>query len=250
MSIRRILSLATLMIVLGIAGPEWGQSARAGMVSSIWFVSVDTTSLAGTTGAIEYSFIPGDLTASPATATITAFTTDGTLGGTPMVSGDVTGTLPAPVIAMNDQTFNDYFETFTYGSQLSFFVTLAASAPSSIPIDTTFSFFLYDQNGNPISNSSSPSGEALDLNIDGLTGVATLVGYFPPPPIVVLAGVPEPSGVLLLGLGGAVLAGLGWLRRGGARAEIGPGRLWRSRGSTGSFRQASPRWPRNQSSTS
>jgi hypothetical protein len=215
MNMRRILSVLAWIAVLSAAGAEWGQAARAGTVTSLWTVSVDTTSLTGTTGAVEFSFIPGNLTASPASATVSGFTTDGTLVPPPVVTGDETGTLPGPVVLMNDQTFNDYFESFTYKSKMSFFVTLAASAPSTIPIDTTFSFFLFDQNGNPISNSNSPSGEAFDLNINGLTGVATLVPYYPPPPIVILQGVPEPSSVLLLGLGAAAVVGLGRLR--GAR---------------------------------
>jgi hypothetical protein len=212
MNMRRILSVLAWIAVLFTAGPEWGQAAQAGTVTSLWTVSVDTTSLTGTTGALEFSFIPGNLTAPPASATISGFTTDGTLVPPPAVMGDETGTLPGPVVLKNDQTFNDYYEAFTYKSKMSFFVTLAASAPSTIPIDTTFSFFLYDRNGNPISNSNSPSGEAFDLNINGLTGAATLVPYYPPPTMTVLQGVPEPSSVLLLGLGATAVAGLGRLR--------------------------------------
>jgi hypothetical protein len=145
-----------------------------------------------------------------ATATLTGFTSDGTLGST-TIMGDVTGSFPAPVIMTNDQTFNDYLQTFTYGTQMSFDVTLASAPNPLVPIDTTFSFFLYDANGNPISNANSPSGEAFDININGQTGAETLVPYFPPPPITIKGTIPEPSSVLQLGAGLGAL--VGWSRR-------------------------------------
>jgi hypothetical protein len=120
------------------------------------------------------------------------------------------------VILSNDTQTSEYSQSFTYGNSLSYYVTLASTPNPQAPIDTAFSFTLFDGNFNPVSNPNSPSGQAFTINIDGTTGNQTLATYFPPPPILVGQVIPEPSSVVLLGVGVGVVAGWGrWRGRRG-----------------------------------
>ena len=95
-------------------------------------------------------------------------------------------------------------------------MTLTSTAGNSSSPDTAFAFYLFDANGNPISNSNSPSREAFDIIISGQTGGTTLVHYYPPPPMTVATtSVPEPSSMVLMGMGLGAVAG--WGRRLGRR---------------------------------
>jgi hypothetical protein len=213
MKLSRFTSFLAMTVALLAAGSLWDRPARAG--STTYSVIVDTSSYIGVTGALELGFVAGDSGAPPATAAITAFTTDGALVGSPVTVPDVTGTLPGTVLFTNDQN-GDYYQAFTYGQMMSFMVTLASTPNPGVPIDTTFSFYLYDAFGNPITGPNSPSGELLDINVSGTTGQTTVTLYSPPPPtVVILGGVPEPSSVVLLGfgVGGLVYVGRRQARR-------------------------------------
>ncbi len=145
-------------------------------------------------------------------------------GPPPTAAGNVSGTLPATV-TLDNQNPSLYFETLTYQTFLSYQVTFTSTPGNSSSPDTTFAFYLFDASGNPISHSNSPSGEAFDININGQTGRATLVPYYPPPPITVVpASVPEPSSMMLMGMGAVV----GWGRWLGRRLVVRAGIRGRS----------------------
>ncbi|HZW34638.1 MAG TPA: NF038129 family PEP-CTERM protein [Isosphaeraceae bacterium] len=205
MNIQRARSILVMTALLVIAAAAWGPAALAGSIA--YDVTVDTSSLAGTTGGIEFTLIAGNTPAPLDTATITAFTPQAGLVPPPTTSGDVSGDLSGRM-SMDNQAPSLYFETLTYGSTLSFQVTLSSTAGSPSSADTLFAFYLFDSAGNPVSGPNSPSGEILDINIQGPSGTFdTPVTY--PPPAITLISVPEPSSVVLLGLGAGVVAGLG-----------------------------------------
>jgi len=143
-----------------------------------YFVKVDTSSVNGTMGFLDFQFNPGN-NSQAATATITAFTglTGGTFTGAPQINGNVTGTLPAgPLVFVNNMALNEYFQNFTYGMGFTFLVTLSGPA-----IDTpnmtatsgsTFGVGLYDSGQNPIlTNQGGTTGFAgqIDINLNGTT---------------------------------------------------------------------------------
>lgn len=160
-----------------------------------YVVNVNTSSLSGLgTGGIDFQFNPGG-TSSPASLEIQNFTSDGALVGTPSVTGDVTGTLPAMLTFVNDTPFNDYFQNFTFGNSLAFDVIFLPGAPNPLATDgSTFAFSLFsDIAGTVPALTSNPAGFALsiDLNLDGTTTSNIFSDQ--------VTATPEPNGLVLLG---------------------------------------------------
>src|SRR5258708_2848090 len=86
---------------------SFGAFARAGTVLS---VLVDTSSLSGSNGNLDFQFNPANAASQSATALISLFSTNGTLGSPAILSGDVTpnnASLPVAFTLGNSQIFND-----------------------------------------------------------------------------------------------------------------------------------------------
>jgi hypothetical protein len=87
--------------------------------SIIYDVSVNTGSLLGESGYLDFQFNAGNTPFDAASATMTDFTTDGVLTGVSSLApttGDVTGSLPGAVAIDNDGFPNEYTPGITYGS--------------------------------------------------------------------------------------------------------------------------------------
>src|SRR6202035_5105446 len=145
------------------------------------------------------------LTTQSASLQILNFTSDGTLAGNcPCIMGDVSGQLPATLTFDNGTAFNDYFDGFTFGSTLSFDVSLygpALSAPDGVSTSgSTFAFSMFsDAAGTtPVLTSDKTDGFAVrtDVNLDGTT---TVTNFSPETSIGTVSAVPEPSNVVLIG---------------------------------------------------
>jgi len=139
-----------------------------------YFVTVDTSSVNGTSGFLDFQFNPGNSSTQAATATISNFT-GGTFGA-PQPGGNVSGTLPATVTFVNSTALNELFQGFTYGSSFSFLLTLSGPAidtPNGIATaGSTFGVGLYDSGSNPIlTNQGATTGFAgqVDINLNGTT---------------------------------------------------------------------------------
>jgi hypothetical protein len=215
---------AYALALLALASP-----ALAGPIS--YAITVDTSSsfFTGVTGSLDFQFNPGDATSQAATATITNFLTDGTVGSVipptpPVTGGGASGSLPGTATIVNSALSpdsNELNQAFTYGSTFSFVLTFSGDAldnPTNNGLGSTFRLFLLDGSGNtlPPNMPNSPIGEVLDidLNPDGTTTAFT----FPfidasgalQPAVATAVVIPEPSALGLLGLG---LAGLWGCRR-------------------------------------
>jgi hypothetical protein len=174
-------------------------------------VSVNTAAISGTTGFLDFDLAPGNDSQS-AFATISNFSTTGTLSGGPQVNGAVTGTLPGTLTIGNSTQFNDYFQGFTYGTSIAFKLAFSGPALSS-PDKTstsgsTFAFAMFDSTGaNPLLT-SDPNGNTflVGVNLDGSTTVTNfLTASGGMPPATIVAAVPEPSTLALAVLDALVL---------------------------------------------
>ena len=179
--------------------------------------NVDTSLLEGSTGSLDFNFNPGPLSFQAADVHVVDFASDGVFGGNcPCGIGAVAGQLPAALQIGNAGAFNDYFDSFRYGRQLSFRIAFdgpAVSAPDgSSGSGSTFAFSLFsDTAGLSPALTSNADGFAvvIDLNLDGTTSVTNFSAQ------TVIAGsptsaIPEPNPTILLFAAVATL--LAWSR--------------------------------------
>ena len=171
-------------------------------------VTVDSSSISGTAGSLDFNFNPGPLVTQAASLQILDFTSDGTLAGSPTLTGDVAGALPATLTFDNGTGFNDYFEGFTFGSTLSFQVSLygpALSSPDGTSTSgSTFAFSMFsDAAGTmPALTTDTTDGFAftVDVNLDGTTTVTNFSAQTTVVPAATPA-VPEPGTLPLMAAG-------------------------------------------------
>jgi len=178
-----------------------------------YLVTINTLSIAGTAGSLDFNFNPGSFASQAASLQILGFSSDGTLAGSPQLTGDVSGTLPSTVTFDNGTGYNDYFEGFTYGSTLSFDVSLygpALSSPNGVSTSrSTFAFSMFsDAAGTiPVLTTDTTDGFAftVDVNLDGET---TVTNYSAVTNVEPQTGTvtPEPGSLLLLATGLMLLA--------------------------------------------
>jgi hypothetical protein len=147
------------------------------------------------------------------------FTSDGTLAGNcPCGTGDVSGPLPATLTLDNGTAFNDYFDDFTFGSTLSFEVSLygpALSSPDGVSTSgSTFAFSMFsDPAGTvPVLTSDTTDGFAFTVGVN-LDGTTTGNNFSPETSVGTANAVPEPSGVVLIGTSVALMGALFWFKR-------------------------------------
>jgi hypothetical protein len=135
--------------------------------------TLNTSSIAGTTGSLDFALNPGAGSDQSLTALVSGFSSDGSYLGSQTKTGDVTG---GPVTTGNPLTLNstladnDDLETFTYGNTLSFNVLLsgpAFSAPdgqATSPYEFVFSTYS-DTLGTVPVLTSDPGGASGTITI-------------------------------------------------------------------------------------
>jgi hypothetical protein len=174
--------------------------------------TVNTSSVTGQAGSLDFQFDPGGaLLTQSASLQILDFSSNGTLGSS-VLTGDTSGGLPGTVLFNNGGGFNDYFTGFTYGSTITFAVNLfgpAVVSPDGVSTSgSTFAFSLFsDPAGTvPVLTSDTVNGFAalVNVNLDGSTTLTNnssqLTISTPATPA------PEPGSLLLLAAGLAARA--------------------------------------------
>jgi hypothetical protein len=214
---------AILGIVLSLAA-----GSASSYASVLYSVNVDTHSLSGQSGIIDFAFLAGNTDADAALASVAAFATSGTLSGAATIDGTVlpgNASLPGSFAISNDpgQQLNDLYQSIVFGNSLSFSVTLSGPAfDSPNAADTsgsTFSFSLYQPNFAAPLLTSSVDGSVLDLQVSPGGSVAAqtfttdLGGASVVSAAPVVAATPEPETNALVGVGLLSLALLGRWRR-------------------------------------
>jgi PEP-CTERM motif len=171
-------------------------------------VTVNSSSISGTAGSFDFNFNPGPLVTQLASLQILNFTSNGALAGTPTLTGDVAGTLPTTLSFDNGTAFNDYFEGFTFGSTLSFQVSLfgpALSSPDGTSTSgSTFAFSMFSDTAGttPVLTSDTLNGFAftINVNLDGSTTVTNSSAQTTVTPATT-PSVPEPGTLPLMASG-------------------------------------------------
>jgi hypothetical protein len=203
----------TAVLLLSLGGP-----ADASRADFTYQVTADTSSLPGlgyATGYIDLQFNPGTVGSAPATAMIAAFSN--TTGLLPLApdsgpTGDVTGTLASGLTFGNNSGFGDFFEGFTFGSQVSFDVTLDGGVGVTAGSSFALAFYASDEATPLLSTDSSGAVVRIDLNPDGSTSVSYLADGASADLVTPSTAAPAPASLLLLASAGPV--GLGfWLSR-------------------------------------
>ena len=188
-------------------------------------VTVDTSSITGATGSLDFNFNPGPLLTQAASLQILNFASDGTLAGAcPCGIGDVSGQLPATLTFDNTSAFNDYFDDFTFGTTISFDVNLygpALSSPDKVSTSgSTFAFSMFsDAEGTtPVLTTDTTNGFAItiDVNLDGTT---TLSNFSPQTEVSATASEVPETGSVGLTMTGVLLLAIFRLRRRRERAQ-------------------------------
>ena len=197
--------LLTFGLLLSVAGVV--------QADALYQVSVNTASLAGTTGSIDFQFNFGNGEKQAASVAITGLT--GGTNGTATSTGQASGAFPGTVTIANGYPtsgYNDFFETYTYGSTLKFaldFSGPAVTAPNGTSTGNSEFYFslISDVNGitpAPGTNSNGVAG-TVAINPNG-SATATAVSSN-------LSFAPEPSSLWLTLGAGLTLAGAAFLRR-------------------------------------
>jgi hypothetical protein len=160
--------------------------------------NVDTSSVNGASGYIDLQFNPGISSTGAASAAVSNFISDASLGAASTMGG-VTGVLPSTVTINNTTGYNDYFQAVTFGNNLNYSLNLIGAPGSS------FGLSFYGIDGATPLFTTDPNGYAtvIDVNSNGavLTNNSSQVNVTP---------TPIPAAVWLFGSG---LAGMFGIRR-------------------------------------
>ncbi|HWB95906.1 MAG TPA: NF038129 family PEP-CTERM protein [Bryobacteraceae bacterium] len=156
-------------------------------------------------GSLDFQFNPGPFVSQAASLEVLNFGGDGTLAGSPSLMGDVSGgPLPCTLIFDNGSAFNDYFEDFTFGSTLSFEISLSGPAvdtpDGTATSGSTFAFSMFSDAADTIpaltTDSANDFTTTVDINLDGsamATNLSTQTTISP------RSAAPEPNTCVLIG---------------------------------------------------
>ncbi len=147
----KILIIAVIMFAAASASADYSYD-----------FTVNTSSLNTQSGYIDLQFAG----AGTASAVITNFATDSTLGAATPSGSNVTGTLPGVVTISNATAYNDYNQAITFGKTISFDLTLGSAPGNSFGL----SFFGSDDQ-SPLLSTDTINGFAtrIDVGQNGAT---------------------------------------------------------------------------------
>ncbi|MGA2225811.1 MAG: NF038129 family PEP-CTERM protein [Syntrophobacteraceae bacterium] len=145
--------------------------------SSVYDIYVNTSSVDGNSGYLYLQYDPTQISPAASTATVTGFTTDGSLGAqdtTDIVNGTaVSGTSLANnnVAFKNTNGVNDFEQAINFGSYLNLIVTFTFNSgiPSSGNGSSVFSLGIFADGAG-----SDPLFNVNDPNVPGTVGTLAL----------------------------------------------------------------------------
>lgn len=178
------------MIAVGLLG----MLASFPALAVTWYVNVDTSSLVGQAGWLDFQFNPADASAPAASVTLTSFSSTGLILSTATRSGDVAGSLDSTLMIGNSQFFNDFLQAFTFGTSMSFSVNIDMPIPNSSGAGSAFSLSLYDSSYNSLlADPNWGASLVINANDNGAMNVLAQTA----PVSLSTSPVPEPQSALL-----------------------------------------------------
>ena len=203
------MKLLTALPLLGaLALISFGQTARAE------HFDVDTTTLVGQSGYLDFQFNPNTDGTTPLDSSVKVSNfTGGTLGAVD-TAVNVSGTLPDGATISNAGSTNELVQLFTFGNTLGFdtsFPTINEEknifGPFALPdAGNTFQFFVLDASKDPFATTDTVNNALVQISQGADGSLAPSQQYRLNAP----ASVPEPSsGVSLMLLSALVLIPVG-----------------------------------------
>jgi hypothetical protein len=183
--------------------------------SVIYEFTVNTSSLNGQSGFLDFDLAPGSVPAPSVTAIISGFSTDAAFNPASIILTlpDATGNLSSTVVLDNATNFNDAFQPVTFGNFVDFEVTLSGPGINTPDSNgTAFFFSLYDSTGSVGLLTDSPFNDLAGVTVDSTNGIVPYTNPQVPGGVSVasIAAVPEPATYSLVSLG---LVAAGFVRR-------------------------------------
>jgi hypothetical protein len=174
-------------------------ASRAGTIT--YLVTADTTAVNGTTGTLDFQLDPNGSSSSD--SALIAQIAGGSAGGvnTPPTGGNVSGALPGDVTLVDSTPTNELNQAFTYGSSLSYQLTLSTNDSSQGGV---FSFALFDANGNLLDSANGSNSGQIVIDQGGVVQApeegagVTIVAQQN-------STLPEPASFVLLAIGASGL---------------------------------------------
>jgi hypothetical protein len=171
-------------------------------------VSLDTSTLSGTTQALVFQFTDGDGIFDNAIAVSGFSFGGGSIAGAPSYLGSgVSGDLSSSVSMDDSGGFALFLQNFTLGSSLSFDLTTTDNSAGGPP--DNFSMGLYAPDLSACYSDDQSSCSLLQIGLDGGPPIISAIGASAqglPAPVVTTEAVPEPSSTWLVSTGLILLA--------------------------------------------
>lgn len=181
-NIKNLFLRALLALTIAVGAP-------AALAGPVYHVSLDTSSLAGSTGFLDLGFL-GLETPNPTFARLNNFSGD--FFGDPILEGDAVGDIVSGVVLGNRTGFNYFDQAVRFGGLLSFDVSFETEYEL---IGTTLSVALLDSDF-----ANYLGAEVHLLTIDVMANTPAVIDVLAPG-LVSVAEVPEPGEWLLLATG-------------------------------------------------
>ena len=209
-------SLAPLGLALAMALTLATGAAKAATYS----VNIDTSSIAGTSGSVDFQWNLGAVN-SLLTASVASFSNGSTLTGAPvLLAGAFTGSLASGDSLNFDgaSAFNYVYQDMTFGSSISFMLTLPDTAPaqSDPTSDTGFFVAVLDATQASALTTTSADNQALAFTLQA-SSAPTFEAYTSLATVASVSAVPEPATLALMVSGLIGLIGMNALRRRSAK---------------------------------